>query len=433
MTAATVRRRYVILSALRWLPVGALIPVFVLLLQSRGLSLAEIGVVTAAQGLVMLVLELPTGGAADALGRRPVLLLAALFELAAMGLLLVAGSLPLLVLVFALEGVYRALQSGPLEAWYVDAAQLADPDADIEGGLAAAGTVTGIAVAVGSAVGGGLVALDPFPGALDALAVPVLFTLVFRLLDTAAIALLVTEVRRPRGLPALRAAAADVPRVVGSALTLIRRSRWLRALVAVEVLWGAGMVAFEGLLPPKLAEVAGGSTAAATLLGPVGAVAWLANAAGAALVPGATARFGAARTGAALRILQGATVVVMGLLSGVAGVVAAYLVTYLAHGAKNPVHQGLLHRAVGSEQRTTIASANSMAAGIGFVVGGVALGALADATAVSTAIVVGGVILAAAAPLYLVRRDGPGGRRAPIASADGDVIGTFDVPGSSIR
>ena len=71
LDARSARRRYLILIALRWLPTGLLIPVTVLLALSRGLSLTEIGLVFSIQGLVVLALELPTGGLTDALGRRP--------------------------------------------------------------------------------------------------------------------------------------------------------------------------------------------------------------------------------------------------------------------------------------------------------------------------------------------------------------------------
>ena len=110
--------------------------VFVLLMLERGLSLAQIGLGTAAQGVVMLFLELPSGGLADALGRKPVLILATLFSIAAMSLLLVADTVWLLAIVSALQGVFRALDSGPLEAWFIDASIAADRDVDIERGLA---------------------------------------------------------------------------------------------------------------------------------------------------------------------------------------------------------------------------------------------------------------------------------------------------------
>ena len=67
----TVRTRFLVLLGLRWLPVGLMIPVSVLLMLERGLSLAQAGSVAAIQGITVMILELPTGGLTDALGRRP--------------------------------------------------------------------------------------------------------------------------------------------------------------------------------------------------------------------------------------------------------------------------------------------------------------------------------------------------------------------------
>jgi DHA1 family tetracycline resistance protein-like MFS transporter len=97
MTAVSVHRRFLVLVALRWLPVGLLIPVFVLLPLSRGLTLTQIGLVFAVQGLVVMVLELPTGGLADAIGRRPVLLVAGVVSLSSLALFYVAGTVELFV------------------------------------------------------------------------------------------------------------------------------------------------------------------------------------------------------------------------------------------------------------------------------------------------------------------------------------------------
>ena len=103
---------------------------------------------------------------------------------------------------------------------------------------------------------------------------------------------------------------------------LLRRYRVLLALVAVELFWGFGMVTFESLLPIRLSEVVGGADRAAALLGPAGSAAWLANAAGAALTPFLLRRLGAAPAAALMRVLQGVTVVGMGLLAGPVGVLS---------------------------------------------------------------------------------------------------------------
>src|SRR4030095_6194599 len=57
-TPRQAQRRYVGLTALRWLPIGISAPITVLLMTARGLSPADIGAVIAAYGVVTLLLEL---------------------------------------------------------------------------------------------------------------------------------------------------------------------------------------------------------------------------------------------------------------------------------------------------------------------------------------------------------------------------------------
>ena len=215
--------------------------------------------------------------------------------------------------------------------------------------------------------------------------------------------------------------------MVGQAFGLLRRSRVLLALVAVELFWGFGMVTFESLLPVRLAEVVGDADRAAALLGPATSVAWLANAAGAALTPLMLRRLGAAPSAALLRVLQGVTVVGMGLFAGPVGVLIAFLACYAVHGASNPLHMGLLHRQVDGPYRTSVISLNSMIGQPAGALGAVVLTALADRTSISLAMFVGAVVLAVAAPLYLPawraerrRRSGPVGHDAadPVRPAD---------------
>jgi hypothetical protein len=58
--AAQVRRRFLLLPATRWLPTGLTIPVLIVLLQERGLSLATIGLLSGLGSAVVALLELPT-------------------------------------------------------------------------------------------------------------------------------------------------------------------------------------------------------------------------------------------------------------------------------------------------------------------------------------------------------------------------------------
>ncbi|SCF22500.1 Sugar phosphate permease [Micromonospora matsumotoense] len=419
LTVRQVRLRYLTLYGLRWLPTGLTIPVMILLMQERGLSLTQIGLVSTAQGLVVLALELPTGGLADALGSRIVLVTAWAVSLLSLGLFAVVDSFALFFLVWALQGVYRALDSGPLDSWYVESTLAADPDTDYEPGLGFAGTVAGVTIAGGALLSGGLIALGPV-GPVSALTVPVLVAAALQAVALVVLLFLLVETGPARGPGTLRASVAAAPRMVGQAVGLLRRSRVLLALVSVELFWGFGMVTFESLLPIRLADVVGDPERAAALLGPANSAAWLVSAAGAAATPLLLRWLGAAPAAALLRIVQGVTVLGMGLLAGPVGVLVAYLACYAVHGASNPLHLGLLHRQVDGPYRTSVISLNSMMGQPGFALGAVLLTALADRNGVGTAMVVGAVALAVAAPLYLPAW-WAGRRAAPAAARPGDV------------
>jgi MFS family permease len=416
VTAASVRRRYLFLIGLRWFQTGLLIPIFTLLMLSRGLTLVDIGIVGSIAGLVILVLELPTGGLSDALGRRPTLILAYLFALGGLVALFFAESLAGFVVSTVLTAIFRALDSGPLEAWFVDETHAVAPDTRIETGLSAGASVLSLAIAGGSLLAGALIAIDPIEsvGTLD---LPVLGALIVSVFNLGAVLVLMTETRHGRGADAALASVRAVPTVVREGIGLLRGSRILLALVSVELFWGVAVIAFETLFPIKLAEVVGGTTQAAALMGPVSSGAWFAAAAGAAGIVLVSRRTGVAAAALAMRILQGATIVVMGLLAGAAGLVAAYLACYLLHGASNPMHTTLLHREVTASHRTTVLSLNSMVFHPAAAIGSVVLTAVAAGSSVSAAIVLGGVICALAAPLYLPARRAEHDRAAAIAQA----------------
>jgi MFS family permease len=399
LTAESALRRFLLLTVLRWLPPGLLTPVLVLLPLDRGLTLGQLGLAAAMQGFVVFALELPTGALADSVGRRRVLLVSMMVAIASVALFLVADSVAAFAVVFALQGVYRALDSGPLEAWYVDTAQAVDPQARIDRGMSAHGAVLGVSIAAGALGSGGLIALDPVSG-VDPLVVPVAVSLAVQAAGLVAVLVLMREPPGAAGT-SLRQSLLSTPRTVAAGVGLLRSSPVLLALVAVELFWGFGMVTFEGLMPVRLSEVVGGREAAAALTGPAASAAWLASAGGSALLPLLARRLGLAPSAALMRVLQGAAVAAMGLFAGVGGVVAAYLACYAVHGTSNAAHMTLLHRQATGSVRATVVSLNSMVSQPAGAVGILVLTALAQAATVSTAMYVGAAVLALGAPLYL--------------------------------
>ena len=420
VTAAAAQRTLLLLSATRWFPVGLIIGLVTLLMLERGLSVSQVGVAIATQGMVMLALEVPTGGLADALGRRPVLIVAGLIAIVAAVVFVLAPSFGVFVLAWALQGIFRALDSGPLEAWYVDAAHAADPHTPVERVLARAGTVLGLAIAVGALGSGGLVAWAPIPG-LSPLLPPFGLAIAVNVAHLVLTIVLVRETR-PTALgasggvpPGMHTAPGSrwrrvagsmrvVPRTVVAGVGLLRTAPVLRCVVLVEVFWSVAMIAFETLNQVRLVELVGGEERAGVIIGPVSAVSWGLFAVGAALAGLASRWIGVAWTAALARVLNGTFVVLMGLAAGPVGLIAAFLAAYTLHGTAGPMHNALLHRQASPANRATVLSINSMVAGGSASLGLLALGPLAEHTSTALAIVVAGAFSMLGAFLYVPAR-----------------------------
>jgi MFS family permease len=158
MSADRLTRRFVLLGALRWLPVGVVLPFLVITPIARGHSLGAVGAVFAVHSAVALLLELPSGALADAIGRRRVMLAGAALTTASLAVFAVAESVPAFMASLALLAAGRALISGALEAWYVDALRLLDPAAPLARGLSRASAAEALALGVGALAGGALAA-----------------------------------------------------------------------------------------------------------------------------------------------------------------------------------------------------------------------------------------------------------------------------------
>src|SRR5690606_17461584 len=258
-----------------------------LLPLERGLTLAEIGALLAAAGLVSLALELPTGGIADTIGRRPLLLAASAVAVVSTAVFVLADTVPWFAVALVLQGVFRALDSGPLESWFVDALHAADPTTGPERGLSRAGAMLGAGIAGGALVAGLLVAWHPLAVG-SALVLPFLVALAGQLAHLVLVAVLVREPARLRATPT-QDRAVSAPR---AALHLLRESGVLRWLIAVELFWAVAMIAFETLTPVRLTELLGSEDAAGALFGPAAAAAWGLFAVGSILAGAASRRLG---------------------------------------------------------------------------------------------------------------------------------------------
>lgn len=406
LSPAAARRVFLVLTATRWFPVGLVVGIVTLLPLERGLGVGETLLALSLSGFVVFALELPTSGFADAFGRRPVLVASAVVNVAAAVVFLLAHSFWSFVLAAVLTGVFRALDSGPLEAWFVDTVHATEPGADVERPLAAQGTILGAAIALGAVVSGGLVLWHPIAGQ-SALVLPFAALVTLNVVHLGAVVALLVEPVAHLDQTGVRRAirsATEAPAVVREGLGMLRHNPVLRGLVLVEVSWSIAMVVFESFQPIRLAELVGSEEQAGALMGPVAAVGWGTFALGSALAGLASTRLGVTRTAILARVLNSLGAVVMGLVAGPVALVAAYLFTYAMHGAGGPMHSALLHREAQARNRATVLSMNSMMMFAAFSLVAPALGLLADRTSSQVAMVTAGAVSLLGAALYLPAR-----------------------------
>lgn len=209
------------------------------------------------------------------------MLAGALLHLAACLALVLATGPAGFVLAYVLWGLGRALESGPVEAWYVDATHRIEPGADVARGLGWQGAADGGGLAVGAVLGGLLPSVLAADGT-DALVMPVLVAAALDVAYVVAILRLVVEDRPPRAgsaRTALLSGLRDVPETVSGALRLSWTDPQLRLVLLLTALGGTAIAGMELLGPVRFAELAGSAEGGAARYGVVLAVSFAAAAA----------------------------------------------------------------------------------------------------------------------------------------------------------
>ena len=399
MSSERLTRNFILLRALRWLPVGLVLPFLVLTPVDRGLGLGAVGAVLAVHSAVLIVLEVPSGALADTFGRRRVLLVGAVLTAASLGTFAVAQSLPAFMASLAALGTGRALISGALEAWYVDSLRALDPAAPLTRGLSRGTAAEATALGLGALAGGAIVSLahpsEVADGALAGYGLAALVGAGAALVYLVAVAALVHEPPREAHLQdAGHTAASRMRAVFATARSEIAASVTVRVIFTTAVAFGVVLSAVELLWQPHLAEQLGGDAHHGFEFGALAAGSMLAVAIGAWSSP-------RLRGGLGLRLgyltalgLMAVFTALLGVPDGSAAFVALYLATYLSNGLVEPMHVELLNEAVGSEARATLISGESLAAQGGSLVANLSVGALAAAEGTATAWAVAGALLA---------------------------------------
>ncbi|AVX05594.1 hypothetical protein MXMO3_03088 [Maritalea myrionectae] len=387
---------------------GLTVAVVALALTDRGMDLFQISLLFGVYSLTTVAMELPFGGLADNIGRKPVFLAAVIASLISLALFLSSSNFSVLALSFAFIGFGRALRSGTLDAWFVETFKTAAPNVDVQPALANAQWANAIGLAVGAIVGGflpdalggmglryGISAYDVSYTASFVVMVGVLVYTIFA----------IAEEPRPLNPKAVKQGFANVPRVITEASLLALKHPTLSMLLAALALFLMATNPVEVIWPtyakPMLDE-----GYANTAIGVLTASYFFSIAFGASLSPHISRMFKRrhAVTLAILFACLAAVQIALAMQGGIVGFIGVFVVYSTILGASETPASSILHSCVEDRQRSTMLSLRSLIQQLGAAFGLVLAGAVAEMYSTPIAWIVGAAFLLIAMVLSFALR-----------------------------
>ncbi|MFW8635720.1 MFS transporter [Cribrihabitans pelagius] len=385
---------------------GLTVAVVALALTDRGMDLFQISLLFGVYSLTTMAMELPFGGLADSIGRKPVFLTAVVASLISLVLFLSTSDFYVLALSFAFIGFGRALRSGTLDAWFVETFKATAPNVDVQPALAKAQWANAVGLAIGAVLGGLL------PDILGLAAK----SLGFSIYDVSYVAsfgvmlgvfvftmLAIVEKPRPMNVTALMHGFGNVPTVIKDASLLALKHPALSILLAALAFFLMATNPVEVIWPthakPMLDE-----GYANTVIGVVTATYFFSIAFGASLSPHISRIFKRrhvmtlAATFACLAGVQ----IALALQGSIIGFVTVFVLYSVILGVSETPASSILHRCVEDRQRSTMLSLRSLIQQLGAALGLVLAGTVAEIYSTPIAWTVGAVFLFTAVLLILV-------------------------------
>lgn len=383
--------------ALNWMVTGLMSSIMTLMIMSKGISLASLGLLSASYSIIIVALEFPSGIISDIVGRKKVYLIALGFSLAARVVLLGGGGFLPVFAGFALYGASRAFSSGSIESLYIGRFIETRGKAELHKLMSAMNAGETLGLAAGALLGGVLpLAWDRwFPeanrydGNLIAQIAIILVLAALTLATTGSETL--PERRRTAFLP-----------YVADTLKVVRDTRALPPLIAGACVWGFAFNAVEVFWQPQLKTILG-SESQTWIFGLVNGGYFAAALLGVLIFEAISARRPPRPFAAiiALRLASGALIVLLSFQGGVGAFAAVYLVMFLFNGAANVPESTALNAEIPEARRSSLLSLSSLAMQLGGVAGSLVFGAAVSRIGIPGVWRMAGAAFAASGILYL--------------------------------
>jgi len=395
---------YILNQTVHWFFVGITLPVMVLYMTSKGLDLFEAGIAVSVYSATIILLELPTGGLSDSIGRKRVYIYSLMVSMISGTVLLLATGLPMFLAGYLLYGVARALSSGSMDAWFVDEFALHHPDGNLQEALAKANVIIPLGLAVGSLVGGALPMLaagfTEEVAWMNPYSINILLMVVIVGVQLGLTSVLVQE-KAFQGQGTAASGLKALPRVVSEAVTFGVRDRFTFVLMASTALMGFGLLSVELLWQPR-AQALMDDPSQTWVFGVLAAGYFLASSLGNLLASRLSHRLERGPLGplAWMRALSGAVLVALAWQSGLLEFALLYLVLYMVFGLATSPHAAVFNSRVPKERRSTMMSFESLMLQGGGLIGSFSIGWLAETSGITAAWTVAGAVLLLSSTTY---------------------------------
>ena len=397
LSAAGIIRRYYGVWLTYALAGGFLAGVYPLFLRSRGLDQLEINSVLAVYFTVTLLLDVPTGAFADAIGRRLAFVLGAILRCLAFAFYFLSHTYVLFLVAETIDAIGTTFCSGAIDAWAVDALDEAGFSGSRDALFSRVAQLTGLGFMVTALAGA-------YAGAID-IALPWLLGAGGFLLSALAGTLL--RERRDPDVSGRGARAAAIGTRIAAGLrqgVSVRSVRLLSLAEAVILgLWAPYWLEW----PLLFTDGFGAGVWVVGWIFCVLVVGRMLGAEGAARMRGVAAE--------RPRLLS-ALLVASGLLLAGAGFAAAeptialglLFLMNVCQGAREPLALGWFNEQVGSGDRATMLSFRNTMGNAGGAIGLLLGGRLADLRGIPFAWKIAGTLSLLAVPCYLAMRPDSG-------------------------
>lgn len=385
-------KRYALILAICNFCNGLLASILSLAFLSKGLTLSTIGFGLAAFSAAAVLLEVPSGVAADMLGKKRVFILSMAVTAAAF-LIILPGFGPLWTIGgLALYGVGRALSSGTMEALFISRYRNAFGPENLPHGMKILSLCESAGLGLGALAGGilpaALAALIPLFGPYD---LPLLLRALLSLAAACLAAILIPEDTQDTQKKSI-----SLKRQLQEGVLLFRGSRNLKSLLIAVVGVGFALAFLEVYWQPRMLSLLGGGQDKTVFLGVMSLVYFAAVAVGSLF----SERALKSRHISQKSVFLSARLVMLLLLIGAAFAghpavfAASYCAAYFMFGASNVAEGSIFHQEVPDSQRASFLSMQSLLLQVGFMTASAISGVLVEAFSISGTWVIGAIVAA---------------------------------------